>query len=358
MNKFRQRHQVLQFRQSHTFDNHTVIGMHVRAGNGEEGDFATKKRDIADVVTFVDRVSSQVVAMTKEFSAPPMVFLATDTADMAERFRQTLARDGIPVVTLPQIRAPQGHGILFGAKKKTNRRSNHRRDNDTQGRLLMAEENLRTDLDVDIMAEENPGAKKNLQNTNNIDSEANEIEPVAEENLHHVNHPDDTSAGYGAVLGKNHHAGLSLTGLTEEIQDCLSSWDQAFMDMMLLAMSDVVVATRRSSFVQTLPLSIVTGTPKATRKVARPYCEISQDASLQMTCHESYMDWCCCATCVEAEDKERREADHKTTKRPLEYVKQLRPDLRVQSAAEQYDMKPTIVHLGEQKRLAQGGSRD
>jgi Nodulation protein Z (NodZ) len=342
MRNFRKRQQVLDFMEQQEFANHTVIGMHVRAGNGESGDFVHKGRAISDLVKFVDRVSAQLVNLTKEFTTPPLVFLATDTGDVANMFREILSIHKIPLVTLPQIRATQGDGILFGAKKKRRR---SRREKDIQ-RRLSSEESIHADLDADE-AEEDPVSEEQLQNTS-FDGEAKEIEPVAKD-LHHANHSADSAAGDGAV-GASHRAGLPLTSVTEETRDCLSTWDQAFMDMMLIAMSDVVVATRRSSFVQTLPLSIVTGTTQAKRKVASPYCEISQDDSLQLTCHESYMDWCCCASCVEAEDKERLQASK--SKHPLEYIKQLRPDLREKSAEELYepDMKSIMDHFAEQVR--------
>jgi hypothetical protein len=123
------------------------------------------------------------------------------------------------------------------------------------------------------------------------------------------------------------------------------------MDMMVLASSDVVLATRRSSFVQTIPMSMVTGKPTEQRKVKAPYCEISEDEALDMTCHETYMDWCCCSTCL---GKDGGEDDSKL-RRNNEYIKQLRPDLWDMPASQLYQEKPK-TRKGKRRRRTRKGA--
>ena len=295
LGRFRQRQQVLDFQTKHHFANHTVIGMHVRAGNGEGGDFTNKKRSIENATVFVDRVHQQIVDMVRDWNDPPLLFLATDTPQMANLFREAFAdqTDAYPsvhhikMIELPQIRPSEGEGILFGERKK----KQHKFLQDGGGVVARA-------------LEENGDNASKKHSTNEED--------------------DDEEA---------------------QRQTCLLGWDQAFMDMMILASSDVVVATRRSSFVQTMPLSIVTGKPKDHRKVAAPYCEVSQDASFQMTCHESYMDWCCCSSCVAGEEQERL-VQNKPPKRNAEYVKQMQPDMWDMPLLELYKKKIKPVGAG------------
>ena len=284
LGRFRQRQQVWDFRNYHQFANHTVIGMHVRAGNGEGGDFTNKKRNIENSTVFVDRVHQQIVDMVRDWKDPPLLFLATDTPQMADLFRDAFVDKDegvthIKMVELPQIRPSEGEGILFGERKKKQHK---------------------------FVDEGGSVAARALEEAGDSSNEK-----------YSTDHESDEEA---------------------QRQTCLLGWDQAFMDMMILASSDVVVATRRSSFVQTMPLSIVTGKPKDQRKVAAPYCEVSQDASFQMTCHESYMDWCCCSSCVAGEDQERLEQD-KPPKRNAEYIKQMQPNMWDMPLLELYKKK-------------------
>ena len=64
------------------------------------------------------------------------------------------------------------------------------------------------------------------------------------------------------------------------------------MDMTLLSHADVVISARPSSFTQSMPMSLVLATPKESRKVAKPFCEINL-AATDMRCFEDFRDWCC-----------------------------------------------------------------
>lgn len=288
MQQFGKKHLVHEFVNRHEFANHTVIGMHIRAGNGEGGDFTHKGRGIANETAFVQTVSHHIQSLIVEgnWKDPPLLFIATDTPGMVQMFRDTLHEimttkdsnssrfNSIKVVDLPQIRPSEGAGILFGEKKRKH--------------------------DFQQLTEEEQEAEK----------EANGEQSVARRLLAKESIDSEDDEEYN------------------EKMTCLLGWDQAFMDMMILAASDVVIATRRSSFVQTIPLSMVVGKPKEQRKVLAPYCEISQDSTLNMTCHETYMDWCCCAECIQQEEEERQQTNPQQKRNSVsEYVKQLRPDL-------------------------------
>lgn len=68
------------------FAAHTVVGVHVRAGNGETGDFEAKKRSIDDVDAWVHRMARNIRDMTWEWKKLPLLYIATDTSSMIESF--------------------------------------------------------------------------------------------------------------------------------------------------------------------------------------------------------------------------------------------------------------------------------
>jgi hypothetical protein len=100
--------------------NFTVIAIHVRAGNGEQGDFVKKKRGIEDQNTWTQSVVDTLWRMTQEWPAstlrgkPPLLFVATDTPSIVTEFRNALMGK-MPVVEYQQARAKVGQGVIFGA---------------------------------------------------------------------------------------------------------------------------------------------------------------------------------------------------------------------------------------------------
>jgi hypothetical protein len=108
------------------FRNATVLGIHVRAGNGETGDFIAKGRTIENPETWVrhvcsllqDFLSHQINPTTLKLY-PPVLYIATDTPSMISLFRKQLQLDNnqvhiLPVLDLPQQRQEQGKGVFFG----------------------------------------------------------------------------------------------------------------------------------------------------------------------------------------------------------------------------------------------------
>jgi hypothetical protein len=123
--RFRQQKRVQDFVE-HNFSNSTVIGLHVRAGNGEQGDFQTKGRGIDNPKLWVKQVCDQLQVYLSQqqqqssLKRPPVLYLATDTPSMIEHFRIELSKPSapikIPVIIFPQMRLVEGQGVLYGEK--------------------------------------------------------------------------------------------------------------------------------------------------------------------------------------------------------------------------------------------------
>ena len=197
LERFRFRQQVTAFTEKQLYSEKTVIGIHIRAGNGETGDFERKKRQIGNEESFrnnvVERLKELIDTHEDVFHVkPPLIFIATDTQSMIDNFREAL-NETMPVVDMPQHRPDEGAGVLFGE------------------------------------------------------------------------------------LGKDKGEG----------EFCLRGWEETVTDMMLLAMSDIVVATRCSSFVHSMPINLVL----RRSEFPTPFCEISKSGKL--SCFESFMRWCC-----------------------------------------------------------------
>jgi hypothetical protein len=125
--RYRHKDVVDSFRKRH-FEDSTVIGIHVRAGNGEKGDFAKKNRNIENPEAWVKHV---VDVMLEEFSSYQRssnhtlkVYIATDTPSMIAIFRTSLRPHNIPVLDLPQERRKEGDGVLFGEAAKVHNKGN------------------------------------------------------------------------------------------------------------------------------------------------------------------------------------------------------------------------------------------
>ena len=117
--RFRDRDKVDAFRRTF-FAGHTVIGLHVRAGNGEDGDFVRKNRIIEDIDRWCLSMANTLISLSKDFEAanePPVVFIATDTARVISELR-TLLEGKLRVLDFGQDRIEPGGGILFGEAGK------------------------------------------------------------------------------------------------------------------------------------------------------------------------------------------------------------------------------------------------
>jgi len=101
-----------------TFSQYSVIGIHVRAGNNETGDFRKKGRRILNREEWVNNMVQRLVNITEASNAtkPPLLYIATDTPSMVGMF--TTALEGImPVKDFPQRRPEENKGVMFGGSK-------------------------------------------------------------------------------------------------------------------------------------------------------------------------------------------------------------------------------------------------
>ena len=112
-NRYQFKRNVDEFMLHHNFANHTVLGMHIRAGNGEAGDFINKKRGIPNVELWVQKVTEHLQNLLRlQKIHNPMLYIATDTPAMIGYFRKALLN--MTIVDLPQDRAETG--VLFGER--------------------------------------------------------------------------------------------------------------------------------------------------------------------------------------------------------------------------------------------------
>ena len=123
MDLFRQQHSDrIQKVMEHTkFEQHTVLGLHVRAGNGETGDFVTKKRGIRDLDAWLNNVIYTLCDYRLRHSSrfrryPMMIFVATDTESVIHKL-QTASNltCEVPVVSADQAYPDDGKGVTYSA---------------------------------------------------------------------------------------------------------------------------------------------------------------------------------------------------------------------------------------------------
>jgi hypothetical protein len=149
---------VDEFVQRH-FRNATVLGIHVRAGNGETGDFVHKGRTIDNPEAWVRHVCSLLqdflshqINPTTLRRYPPVLYIATDTPSMIPLFRQQLLDDQVllPVLDLPQQRQEQGKGVFFGEAlqvlNKGQEDGNNHNDDDDYSACLQGWTDTLTDM--------------------------------------------------------------------------------------------------------------------------------------------------------------------------------------------------------------------
>ena len=112
--RFRFKNKVANFRKR-VFTNHTVIGMHIRAGNNETGDFTDKNRGVANEDSWVANMAGHIrdLGQNAHPDYPPLLYMATDTPHLITKFREAL--NGVMSVRdLPQTRPDEGKGVFFG----------------------------------------------------------------------------------------------------------------------------------------------------------------------------------------------------------------------------------------------------
>ena len=102
------------------FQGKLAFGIHVRAGNGETGDFSNKNRAIAvSPEEYTGNVTQRIVSFLEKTRVaqpdlpPPVLYIATDTPSYIELFRKQMF--GImPVVDWEQDHEEPGKGVFLG----------------------------------------------------------------------------------------------------------------------------------------------------------------------------------------------------------------------------------------------------
>jgi hypothetical protein len=108
---FRFHEQVRDFMRRHEFDKHTIVGLHVRTGNGEKGDFVKKRRGIVDVDGWVQNASFLLRTFSQNLTKSAKIFLATDTPGLAEKLAN--ATRSLPFIVVDQARPAVGTGVSY-----------------------------------------------------------------------------------------------------------------------------------------------------------------------------------------------------------------------------------------------------
>lgn len=99
------------------FDEHTVFGLHVRAGNGEKKMFTARNRGINDLDNWIDNVIQLLCSYSETHQdyfveKPLMLFVGTDTGSVVQKLQNASSRTcKIPVVSNPQEYPSEGEGV-------------------------------------------------------------------------------------------------------------------------------------------------------------------------------------------------------------------------------------------------------
>ena len=118
------------FTRSNKYENHLVLGVHIRTGNGEKGHFEMKDRGIIDLDQWIISFANMLMDMvsTTEFAQfangkKPMLFVATDTRKAIDVLKVALKDAqstkgldvGIPVIHFTQEYMKEGKGVSYAA---------------------------------------------------------------------------------------------------------------------------------------------------------------------------------------------------------------------------------------------------
>jgi hypothetical protein len=118
---FRGRDAVRAFQEERGWHNHTVIGLHIRAGNGEQDHFTDAARTIDNTTVYVHQVVQLLERFVAEQSvtqAPPLIFLATDQADLIPTIQDLTLQFGVETITFPQTRLGKDEGVSYQTLKE------------------------------------------------------------------------------------------------------------------------------------------------------------------------------------------------------------------------------------------------
>jgi hypothetical protein len=137
---------VMDFQRRHAWNDSLVIGIHVRAGNGEQDHFVAAQRGMlavpvvdkgnahnasmdtstATIVTAMARLVKHMVVVLQQqaenrgdAASPVLIFVATDTVQYVNWLRESLPLAYRVVSYEAQPRVPAGHGVSYQAWAET-----------------------------------------------------------------------------------------------------------------------------------------------------------------------------------------------------------------------------------------------
>jgi len=114
LQRFSFQDQLQDFQQRHEWNKHHVIGLHLRAGNGEQDHFQQADRQISNPATFLQHTSQLLHQLIqKQQSFNPLIFVATDTSAWIPFVRAAFAHYNIPVIAFPQPRLHHNEGVSY-----------------------------------------------------------------------------------------------------------------------------------------------------------------------------------------------------------------------------------------------------
>ena len=116
---FRFNDEARSFMKQFHFSEHTVIGLHVRGGNGEKTrDWLDKGRGFSDIETWLNKTAKSLKDLSAKLgrAKPPMIFLATDTPSVIQKLQTATRPHGIRVVAFQQELPQEGAGVSFDKK--------------------------------------------------------------------------------------------------------------------------------------------------------------------------------------------------------------------------------------------------
>ena len=108
------------------FTDHTVFGLHIRAGNGEGGDFKLKQRGIPNIDKWIERVVNLLCGYRHQHShyftrKPLLIYVGTDTGSAIDKLRSwSNATCQIPFVSAEQAYPDEGKSVTWSQKYDDN----------------------------------------------------------------------------------------------------------------------------------------------------------------------------------------------------------------------------------------------
>jgi len=110
--RFHRRAEVDQFVRDN-FAGKLSLSLHIRAGNGETGDFANKQRHIANRDLWIQNVVKNIKDLVGSSRQESVLFVATDTPSYIDSLREAL-NGTMSVASWDQDRPDEGSGVFFG----------------------------------------------------------------------------------------------------------------------------------------------------------------------------------------------------------------------------------------------------